>query len=232
MINNNISANQAFGHACLYNKFDVFSEVELELIASKLNVVKYKKGEIIFQQGTPPTDLVYVKTGLVKIYKESKSEKNLILKIANNDTFIGLLSVFGHAEHQYSAAAIEYSEICILEISIVKELLKNNSKFATKLLEIVSAQGLFIFERFMFYHQKQLPGRIADVILYFAEKIFKSELFYFPFTRRELAELACTTKESFIRTLTEFNNDKIIELEGKRVRIKSMKILKKLSEIG
>ena len=79
---------------------------------------------------------------------------------------------------------------------------------------------------------KQLPGRIADVILYFSEIIFKSHVFEFPFTRRELAELAGTTKESFIRTLAEFKNDKIIELEGSKVTINSMKIIKTLSDLG
>ena len=50
--------------------------------------------------------------------------------------------------------------------------------------------------------------------------------------RRELAELAGTTKESFIRTLTEFKNDKIIYLDGSRVEILSMDIVKTLSELG
>jgi CRP-like cAMP-binding protein len=47
-----------------------------------------------------------------------------------------------------------------------------------------------------------------------------------------LAELAGTTKESLIRTLTEFKNDKIIELDGKTIKIKSMDIIKTLSRIG
>jgi CRP-like cAMP-binding protein len=79
---------------------------------------------------------------------------------------------------------------------------------------------------------KQLPGRIADVLLYFAEQIYRQPHFDFPLTRRELAELAGTTKESFIRTLTEFKNDKIIYLDGSRVEIISMDIVKTLSELG
>lgn len=79
---------------------------------------------------------------------------------------------------------------------------------------------------------KQLPGRIADVILYFSDINHKNEEFDFPLTWRELAELAGTTKESFIRTLAEFKNDKIIELNGSHVKIKSMKIVRTLSELG
>jgi CRP-like cAMP-binding protein len=79
---------------------------------------------------------------------------------------------------------------------------------------------------------KQLPGRIADVLLYFSEVIYESDTFDFPLTRRELAELAGTTKESFIRTLTEFKNDKIIKLDGSHVEIISNDIVKTLCELG
>jgi CRP-like cAMP-binding protein len=92
--------------------------------------------------------------------------------------------------------------------------------------------GLFIFDRLMSQSHKQLPGRIADVILYFSEIIYNNNEFEFPLTRRELAELAGTTKESFIRTLAEFKNDKIIDLDGSRVKINSLKIVRTLSELG
>ena len=79
---------------------------------------------------------------------------------------------------------------------------------------------------------KQLPGRIAEVILYFSEEIYRDIEFDFPLTRLELAELAGTTKESFIRTINEFKHDKIIELDARHVRIISMDIVKVLSELG
>ena len=101
-----------------------------------------------------------------------------------------------------------------------------------ELIRLVSREGLYMFEKLLRLSHKQLPGRIADVILYFSDIIHKNEEFDFPLTRRELAELAGTTKESFIRTLAEFKNDKIIELNGSHVKINSMKIVRTLSELG
>ena len=60
----------------------------------------------------------------------------------------------------------------------------------------------------------------------------KSENFTFPLSRKELADFAGTTKESFIRTLSEFKNDKIIEIDGARISVKSMDIVKTLSQLG
>ena len=146
--------------------------------------------------------------------------------------FLGLLSIYGGETHHYSASAIQSAEICFVDISVFNSLLRTNGEFASKIIERIAGDGLFIFDRLMSQSHKQLPGRIADVILYFSEVIFNSESFEFPFTRRELAELAGTTKESFIRTLAEFKHDKIIDLDGSLVKVNSMRIVRTLSELG
>lgn len=211
---------------------NLLTESQAELINKSSNIVKYKNHDVIFLQNTRTSHIMFIKSGLVKVYKEGRNGKVLMLKIETPNNFLGLMSVFGHEIHQFSAAAIENTEICFTDITVFRNLVKENGLFALKLINILSFDGLFLFDRLMSQSHKQLPGRIADVLLYFAEKIYHSTAFTFPLTRRELAELAGTTKESFIRTLTEFKNDKIIELDGSMVEIKSMKIIKTLSELG
>lgn len=207
-------------------------EDEIEEIMQHSNIVKYDKREVIFRQGTRTSHIMFVKSGLIKIFKEGRNNKYIILKIAVPNDFLGLLSIYGGDTHQYSASATESSEICFIDIDVFNKILKSNGEFTVKIINLISNDGLFIFSRLMSQSHKQLPGRIADVILYFSEVIFKSNEFEFPFTRRELAELAGTTKESFIRTLAEFKHDKIINLDGAKVTINSMNIIKTLSQLG
>jgi CRP-like cAMP-binding protein len=205
---------------------------ELDDLRAKTNVVVFQKKEVIFRQDTPASHILFVKSGLVKIYKEGRNKRNFILKIASPGEFIGLMSVFGNSMNQFSASAIDSAEIGYIEKNCFNIIIKKNGEFANSVIRSLSEEGLFIFERLIGQSHKQLPGRIADVILYFSDTIFKKETFEFPFTRRELAELAGTTKESFIRTLSEFKNDKIISLDGSMVSINSMKIIRTLSELG
>ena len=205
---------------------------EFEEIRSHMNVVRHSKRELIFRQNSRTSNLMFVKSGLVKMYKESKDWRAYILKIVTTAEFLGLLSFYGNSIHQFSASAIEDCEIGFIDIQIFNRILKQNGAFAMELIRLVSREGLYMFEKLLRLSHKQLPGRIADVILYFSETINKNEEFDFPLTRRELAELAGTTKESFIRTLAEFRNDKIIELNGSHVKIKSMKIVRTLSKLG
>ena len=205
---------------------------ELDEIRQNSSLVTYRKKEVLFRQNTRTSHIMCVKSGMVKIFKEGRNGKYIILKVAVPREYLGMLSIYGRDTHQYSASAVQQTDVYIIDINIFNKILLTNGEFSTNIIGVISNYGLYIFERLMSQSHKQLPGRIADVILYFSEVIFKSEEFEFPFTRRELAELAGTTKESFIRTLAEFKNDKIINLEGSHVKINSMKIVKTLSDLG
>lgn len=217
---------------CVSPFSNYLKEDEIEEILKHSNIVKYNKREVIFRQNTRTSHIMFVKSGLVKIFKEGRNHKYIILKIAVPFDFLGLMSTYGSDTHQYSASAIQDSEICFVDIDIFNKILQANGELTLHIINLISNDGLYIFNRLMSQSHKQLPGRIADVILYFSEVLFKSNEFEFPFTRRELAELAGTTKESFIRTLAEFKHDKIINLEGAKVTINSMNIIKTLSQLG
>lgn len=211
---------------------NLLTDSEIKDVIENSNVVDFKKKDVIFKQNTRTSHIMFIKSGMVKIFKEGRNGKYIILKVAVPGEYLGLLSIYGGDTHQYSASAIYDTQVCYIDINVFNRLLFSNGEFASKIIYSISKGGLFIFERLMSQSHKQLPGRIADVILYFSEVIYKSEEFEFPFTRRELAELAGTTKESFIRTLAEFKNDKIIDLEGSNVKINSLRIINTLSELG
>jgi CRP-like cAMP-binding protein len=210
----------------------VLNEREREILRDNSNIVRFSKKDIIFRQNTRTSHIMVIISGLVKIYKEGKGHRQIILKLALPGNYIGILSVLGDQIHQYSASAVEVSDICFIDINAFRNIITENGKYGLMLSGIISQEGLFIFKRLLSQTYKQLPGRIADVLIYFSREVFNSSKFSFPLTRRELAELAGTTKESFIRTLTEFKHDKIIKLNGSEVEIISFDIVNTLSEFG
>ncbi len=205
---------------------------DLQELFKKSNLVRYSKKETILKQDTRTSHLMLIKEGMVKIYKENRNERNQILYLAKKGNFIGATSIFGAETFHFSASSVERTEIWFIDIDVFKNVLLNNSKYAIKIINLLSQENLFTTNRLLAQISKQLPGRIADVLLYFAEDIYQSHKFVVPLTRKELAEMAGTTKESFIRTLTEFKNDKIINLKASSIEIKSMDIVKTLHNLG
>lgn len=217
---------------CSIYQEQYLTEDELDEMRNNSNIVTYEKPEVILRQNTRTSHIAIIKSGLVKIYKEGQNKRSFIIKVARPGEYIGLTSVYGSNLHQYSASAIQSCEICYIDFYTFDRIVNRNREFAMGLVRLMSEENIFIMERLMGQIHKQLPGRIADVILYFSETIYNNTVFNFPLSRKELAELAGTTKESFIRTLAEFKHDKIINLDGSKVIINSMKIIHTLSKLG
>src|SRR6056297_204638 len=211
---------------------NLLTDDEIEQIKLHSNVVTYHENDVIFKQNTRTSHFMFILSGLIKLYRENRNNKVKIIKLGIPGELLGINSVLGEETFSYSAAALEKTIVQIIDYNVMESVLLNNGQFARALMGSICSDDLLIFKRLISQSQKQLPGRIADIILYFSENIYHSKQFAFPLTRTELAELAGTTKESLIRTLTEFKNDKIIVLEGKKVEIVSEDIIKTLSRIG
>lgn len=205
---------------------------EKELIKKNCNITNFVKGELVFKQDTPATHVMYVKNGLVKISNKGINNNYLIIKLEKGGSFIGLSSLFGDSVYNCSAIAVEASDICFIEKEIFIQLLMQNGQFAHSIVELISKLELFINKRLYNIIHKQVPGRMSDLFLYFANEIYNSTVFSFPLNRKELAEFIGTSIKSFIRTLNEFRDDGLINIEGKQIKIARMDLIERLSSIG
>ncbi len=210
----------------------LLSDEQVDYLYNKSNMVKYSKKDNIIKQDTRTSHIMAVNSGLVQIYREERNEKIIILKLLKGNNYLGLLSIFGDEIFQYSASAAEDVEVCFIDMNAFRDVLQQNAVFASKIIEFMCQEGLFYLKKLASQTHKQLPGRVADLMLYLSNDIYRNDSFTVPFTRKELAEMAGTTKESLIRTLTEFNHDKIIDLNGNNIRIISMDIIKTLGRLG
>lgn len=205
---------------------------ERDKLYSSTNKIEYSKRDIIIKQSARVSEIPLILSGIVKISREMRRGKNVILRIGQPGTFLGLSSIFGSDVYEYSVFALENVSVRFVDIETFSWLIKKNGLFGMEVVKQISADSIFNINRLSGLLYKQLPGRVADIILYFSEDIFKNETFSIPLTRQELAELAGTTKESLIRTLSEFKHDKIIDMNRNSFKINSMHIIKTLSRLG
>lgn len=77
-----------------------------------------------------------------------------------------------------------------------------------------------------------MPGRIADMLLYLCNHVYKSETFTLQITRQEIGDFSNMTKESATRILKDLENEGIIKIEGKTIMILKKDTLKDLSQRG
>jgi len=217
---------------CLLPSYNVLTQQQIDRINSNALIVSHKKGEIVFGQDKPVSYLMFLNSGLVKIFKEGQNKKTVILKIAGPGHYIGAFSIFYENRYQISGTTIEDSELVYININIFREILSENGAYALQILQNLSSEGMFLINKLMDFPQKQIPGRIAEMLLFFASEVYNNNEFTLPISRQDLADLVYSTKESVSRTLTEFKNDRIIGIDDRKVVLQSVDLLKILSKLG
>lgn len=193
---------------------------------------EYSAGETIIKEGTLIQEFSYLKSGLVKLYRSDPSGKEQIITIAMPMDYVSLLSVFSNNRYNYSVSALKDSVTCNLKMGDIKSLIQKNGNLALNLLGKMSRVADTIILESLEIRKKHLKGRVAYLLIHFANKVFYSEEFELPITRKEMAEYVGMTTENVIRTLSEFRRDGILKIYGKTIQIVNMESLQSISEFG
>lgn len=219
---------------CLYKSylFNYLTKQEIAWVSLNKKEIDIEKGEIICQEGEPIKYLVYLRGGLVKLYKTGTGRTHQIISIATSRDFIGLLSIFSNTEYIYSIAALEDSSICMIDMNVIKKIILQNGKFALSLIEKMNRISDVVLSNKVELGVKQLRGRIAHILLMFADKVYRSDIYELPVSRKEIGELIDMRTENVVRILSEFRKDQLIGIEGKKIEIINKSMLKKISELG
>ncbi len=206
---------------------------ELDILKQNCAEVTLQPGESIIKEGLLSSHIAYLKSGLAKICKKGVKGVDQILKIVKPGSYLGMQTVLSNKLHQYSSSAIEESVVCYIDIWSFKELITRNAQFANELILYLCRDELGYFNRFVNVHQKQIDGRLADMILFFSDEINESEKsFRVPLSRNDMAALVCATRESVTRAIKDLSEIGTIRVNGKHFEIVNYDLLKKISEKG
>ena len=193
--------------------------------------VQYKRKETIVKQSSLSSHLIYLKSGLVKIFTERKNDKNIILKLVTPKSFLDL-SQLSSDNYSFSAIALKDSELCLIPKDTLYKLFSQNNNFAKVVLDDHAKLLSFLIDKISSLGTKQMHGRLADVIIYLCGMEFNGIEVFNSITRKDIAEMSGMSSESAIRLLTEFKNDGLIKVEGKKIEINNFELMNRLSDIG
>ncbi|MBE9510897.1 MAG: Crp/Fnr family transcriptional regulator [Bacteroidetes bacterium] len=203
---------------------------ETERLEKNCTEVHFKKNDIIFKQNAFSSNIIYLNNGLVKIHIEGPQNEQII-KVVKAPSYLGIPTTFNEKINHYSATALEQTSVCFIDIDVFKDFIYKNGQFAYELITELCKNELNSFHRCVNRTQKHIHGRIADALLFF-KNTFEHNEFILPFTRLEFGNFVDTSRESVSRILTEFKNDGIINLNGKKVEILNEKLLETISNKG
>lgn len=198
--------------------FNMLEDDEMEMLEQAKLIVRYKKNEVIAKQGSSSSDILFLKEGFVKFYKEYANTRTLSL-IERKCNFIGLYGLFVETTMQYTLVALTDVIVCSFSKNLFEELMHKNNSFAIETIKNINTKTSNTFNNLFNSSSKQMHGRLAWALLELSQNVFIEEGSIVPLTRKDLAEFTNMSVMSVGRILREFAEEKLIDLKKDYIKI-------------
>ena len=220
------------GEDCIFN---LLKPEEKAILEKNLDITRYKKNDFVYREGEMPIGMQYLKEGMVKLIKEGIGGREQIIRMITQNGLIGYRSLLAGEPHNGTTIAIEDSEIITIPPDILYNVLLRNYEFSLALLKDLSQELGFSHYRTVSLTQKHIRGRLAESILLLIEKYgFEHDMqtLRVYLSREDLANLSNMTSSNAIRTLSIFAGEKVIAMDGRKIKVVDLEKLEKISKQG
>lgn len=211
------------------------NEEQRTLLSKEFIIQRFKKNEIIYCEGEKPKYIMCLLSGKVKIYKDGVGGRTQIIRMIKPVEYFAYRAYFANEEYVTAAAAFEPSVICMFPMDIITRLIAENNQLAQFFIRQLSIDLGIADERTVSLTQKHIRGRLAEALLFLKESYGVEEddsTLSIYLSREDLANLSNMTTSNAIRTLSNFATEKLITIDGRKIKIIEEEKLKKISKIG
>ncbi len=208
------------------------SEEERKHICRNADQLHFKKGEMILKQGANSTSIGFMHKGIVKFTYQKDAKKNYIMTVVSGPKLLGQANLFFRARNIFSIIAVEDCDICFLDSRKVLGVLENHGKFLLSLVEQSTDMFQSSIFNFISLAHNHVNGRIADILIFLWENVYRNSEYEFTLTRKEISEFAACSHENVISVLSTYNKEGLIGFEGRKIIIKDLNKLKEISKNG
>ena len=193
----------------------------------------YKKGTVLYREGSRLTGFFCVTKGIIKIYKTGIDGKEQIIRFAKRGEIIAYRSLLSQELACTTAKVIEEAVLCHIPYQTLLYLIQSNWQFSHHMLQIVCRELREANDYITDIAQKTVRERLAEVLLLLKESfdLDNQNTLQISLTREELANIVGTATESVIRLLSEFKQDNLIELQGRRIKLLNIPGLQRVANL-
>ncbi|HHW81078.1 MAG TPA: Crp/Fnr family transcriptional regulator [Bacteroidales bacterium] len=213
----------------------ILNEEEHKLIRESARFINLSKNEIVYYENDKPVDFMCLLKGKIKIYKEGVGGRSQIVRVVRPVQYFGYRAYFAEEPYVTTAAAFESSVVCLIPMKIIEQILRNNGSLAMLLIRLLSIDLGVSDRRVVNLTQKHIRGRLAESLIFLKESYGLEEdgaTIGVYLAREDLANLSNMTTSNAIRTLSIFEKERIISLDGRKIKIIDEDRLQKISRIG
>ncbi len=211
--------------------FDEVKKIDvLKKLSSDRRVKNFKKKENVYQEGNQPVYLYFLNKGKIKTFKSHEYGKELITTLYKDGEFFGYTALLEESAYAETAEALEDSEVCLIPKEDFYSLMYNNTEVMKTFVKMLSDNIIEKENQLVNLAYSSVRKRVAEALVLLQNRFDSStnKNFSISISREDLANIVGTATESLIRTLSDFKEEKLIEIKGSNITIVNLEKLKKL----
>ena len=201
--------------------FSSLSRQEMLEVESIAVAKKYARGDMIYMEGDQGDRLYVVHRGLVKVFRLSPNGKEQVIRVLGPGEFMGELALFSLVSLTDNAVALEEASLCLIEGTLIKDLMQKHPLIAFKVIEELSKRLESAEKLIRDINLHPVEQRLAEALLRMVQEQEKGagggdSAIVLPMTKGALASQLGMTQETLSRKLSSFQEQGLIELQGAR----------------
>ncbi len=208
---------------------------EKRIVTDNFNITHYKKNQIVYSEHEDPKNLWCLLKGKVKMYKVGIGDRVQILRLYSPVQYFGYRAYFANEKYVSSVAAVEESVVGSIPMEIVEHLIRGNINLAMFFIHELSRKLGGSDTKIVNLTQKHIRGRLADALLQLEDNYGLEDdgvTLRIYMSREDLASLSNMTTANAIRTLAAFVSEKLILVDGRKIKLIDKEQLQKISKNG
>jgi DNA-binding response OmpR family regulator len=200
------------------------------LLTDDRKIITVKKKHTIYSEGNYPNALYFINKGKVKTFKTNEEGREFITGLQTAGDFVGYIELLEECNYKESAVALEESELSMIQKQDFFTLLHQNREVSNKFIKMLSNNVIEKEERLLKLAYNSVRKRVAEAILLMYNRYRNDNPAEMSIaaSREDLSNLAGASKETVIRTLSDFKDEKLIEISGKSIKILNLTKLEKM----
>jgi len=191
-------------------------------IDANKKVLNFKKGELIFREGEPVLGMYFMVTGVVKVHKHWIEDKELIIRFASENDYIGHRGLStNHDVYPISATTLVESTICFLDLNFFNATLKVNPDFMFRFLLFFADELRLSEQRMRDLAHMPVKERVMKTLITIQTKFGTDAngFINFDISRQDIAAYTGAAYETVYKILAEFTGSNLIKTDGKRIGV-------------
>jgi len=213
--------------------FESLGKEETKGLISKLIRKEYEKDEFLFRQNSYPKGIYLVKRGKIKIFQTNLDGKQTIVTIYKKGDYFGHRPLLAGEVQPVSAVSLTSAVVSFLPREEFFSQLSSSPEFSKSLLVNLSQEFSIWVNKSSAFSQFSVKTRTALSLLILAniyQRDTSDKSIVINLGRDDFAAFVGTAKETLVRMLRQFKDEKIISSFGSKITLLRPKALISLVE--